>query len=225
VSTPFRSPRGLWLTVLGADQLEALPLDGVGWLGVDLQHGCLEVRDLAGILRVSPVPVLARAASQDPAHLARVLDTGVAGVIVPGVGSGQEAAALVAAARIPPEGRRSTGMSRSALVGGPARPLLLAMVETAEGLAAAEGIARRPGVDGVFVGPYDLSLSLGRPSVVDPEVVAGIRRVAQVAAGAGVLAGAFSGSRELDPLLPPLDLVAVDSDVAALRLGVAALLD
>lgn len=224
MSAPFRSPRGLWLTVLGADQLEALPLEGAGWLGVDLQHGCLEVRDLAGILRVSPVPVLARAASQDTAHLARVLDTGVAGVIVPGVGSGQEAAALVAAARIPPEGRRSTGMSRSALVGGPARPLLLAMVETAEGLAAAEDIAGCPGVDGVFLGPYDLSLSLGRPSVVDDEVVEGIRRVARVAAGAGVLAGTFSGSRELDPLLPPLDLVAVDSDVAALRLGAAALL-
>src|SRR5690606_6241503 len=98
--TTFPTPRGLWLTVLGPDALEALPLDGIGWLGVDLQHGSLEARDLPGILRVCRVPVLARAASQDAAHLARVLDTGVDGVIVPGVGSGEEAAALVAAVRL-----------------------------------------------------------------------------------------------------------------------------
>lgn len=222
--TPFPSPRGLWLTVLGPDALEALPLDGVGWLGVDLQHGSLEVRDLPGILRVCRVPVLARAASQDAAHLARVLDTGVDGVIVPGVGSGEEAAALVAAVRLPPEGRRSTGLTRSAVVGGPERPLLLPMVETAEGLAAAADIAGCPGVDGVFVGPYDLSLSLGRPAVVDDEVVAAIHQVVAVAREAGVLAGAFSGNRDLDGLLPDLDLVAVDTDVTALQQGVAGLL-
>lgn len=221
--TTFGSPRGLWLTVLGADALEAVPLAGVGWVGVDLQHGRLEVADLAGILRASPVPVLARTASQDAAHLARVLDTGVAGVIVPGVGSGDEAAALVSAVRLPPEGRRSTGLSRSALVGGPERPLLLPMVETAEGLRAAADIAGCPGVDGVFVGPYDLSLSLGRPSVVDEEVVTAIHHVVATARGAGVLAGAFSGSRDLDGLLPELDLVAVDTDVTALRQGVAGL--
>jgi 4-hydroxy-2-oxoheptanedioate aldolase len=219
----FGSARGLWLTLLGADALEALPLAGVGWLGVDLQHGRLEVADLAGILRVSRVPVLARSASQDPGHLARVLDTGVDGVIVPGVGSGDEAAALVRAVRLPPEGGRSTGLSRSALVGGPERPLLLPMVETAEGLAAVERIASCPGVDGVFVGPYDLSLSLGRPSVVDDEVVAAIHHVARTARDRGVMAGAFAGNRELDGLLPELDLLAVDTDVTALRQGVSSL--
>lgn len=217
------SPRGLWLTVLGADALEAVPLDGVGWLGVDLQHGCLEVADLIGILRVSTVPVLARTASQDAAHLARVLDTGVAGVIVPGVDSGEQAAELVSAARFPPDGRRSSGLSRSALVGGPERPLLLPMVETCGGLASVAEIAGCPGVDGVFVGPYDLSLSLGRPSVVDAEVVAAIHHVAQTAREKGVLVGAFSADRNLDGQLPELDLMAVDTDVTALRQGVAGL--
>lgn len=223
VTTPFRSPHGLWLTVLGADALEAVPFEGVGWVGVDLQHGRLEVADLAGILRVSPVPVLARTASQDAAHLARVLDTGVAGVIVPGVGSGQEAAALVSAVRFPPEGRRSSGLSRSALVGGPASPLLLPMVETRGGLEAVADIVGCDGVDGVFVGPYDLSLSLGRPSVVDEEVVAAIHHVAATARRQGVLVGAFSADRNLDRRLPGLDLLGVDTDVGAIRLGMAQL--
>lgn len=217
-------PRGLWLTMLTADALEALPADGIGWIGVDLQHGTLEVADLPGILRVAPAPVVARAASQDGAHLGRVLDTGVAGVIVPGVESVAHAEALVQAVRLPPAGRRSTGLTRTALVGGPGRPLLLPMIETRGALEDVEQITALEEVDGVFVGPYDLSLSLGRPSVVDDEVVAAIGRVWDVARSHGVLAGVFSGNRELDQLLPDgLDLVAVDTDVTALGLGMGEL--
>ncbi|GAA5168090.1 HpcH/HpaI aldolase family protein [Ornithinimicrobium tianjinense] len=217
--------RGLWLCVLGADALELLPTDGIGWLGVDLQHGVYDVAHLPGLLRVAQVPVLARAASQDPGHLARVLDTGVAGVIVPGVESPADVESLVAAVRFPPEGRRSTGLTRAVLVGGPERPLLLPMVETRGALETVEEIAAVPGVDGLFVGPYDLSLSLGRPGVTDADVVAGIARVREVTRERGLLAGAFSAHRELDPQLPAdLDLVAVDTDITALRQGVAGLL-
>lgn len=215
--------RGLWLTVLGPAALEALPTAGVGWLGVDLQHGQYEVVDLLDLLRVTTVPVLARAASHDPAHLARVLDTGVAGVIVPGVESAAQAAALVSAVRLPPEGGRSTGLSRSAIVGSPRRPLLLAMIETRRGLESVEDIAGAPGLDGLFVGPYDLSLSLGRPSVVDEEVVAAIRTVTATARRHELLAGAFSAHRGLDRLLPQLDLVGVDTDVTVLAAGMAGL--
>ncbi|MFX0538895.1 HpcH/HpaI aldolase family protein [Ornithinimicrobium sp. Y1847] len=225
--TTFASARGLWLCVLGADELEMLPMGGLGWLGVDLQHGRYDVTHLPAILRVAGVagvPVLARAASQDAGHLARVLDTGVAGVIVPGVRSLAEAEALVRAVRFPPVGERSTGLTRSTVVGGPERPLLLPMVETRGALEEVEQIAALEKVDGVFVGPYDLSLSLGRPGVTDEQVVAAIGRVRDAAREAGVLVGAFSGSRELDPLLPSdLDLVAVDTDVTVLREGMAAL--
>ena len=71
--------------------------------------------------------------------------------------------------------------------------------------AAVDEIAGCPGVDGVFVGPYDLSLSLGRPLVVDDEVVAAIATVVASARRLGELAGAYSGNRALEPLLPPLD--------------------
>ncbi|WP_131105691.1 HpcH/HpaI aldolase family protein [Ornithinimicrobium sufpigmenti] len=224
--TDLTSPMGLWLGLLGPDSLEALPTEGLGWLGVDLQHGRYDVADLTGLLRVARVPVLARAASQAADHLARVLDTGVDGVIVPGVESTAQAAALVQAVRFPPEGVRSTGVTRSVLTGGPARPLLLPMVETRGALDDVEAIASLPGVDGVFVGPYDLSLSLARPSVVDDEVVGAIGRVHRAAREAGVLCGAFSGNRDLDPLLPAdLDLVAVDTDVSVVREGARAVLE
>lgn len=219
------SPRGLWLTVLGPDELEVLPMAGLGWLGVDLQHGRYAVEDLPALLRVSQVPVLARADSGDAAHLARILDTGVAGVIVPSVTSAAEVEALVRAVRFPPEGVRSTGLTRGVLTGGPERPLLLPMVETAGALAEVEQIAAVPGVDGLFVGPYDLSLSLGRPGVTDEQVVTAVRQVREVAGAAGLLAGVFSGNRDLDPLLPEeLDLVAVDTDVTVLRSGLTELL-
>lgn len=223
--TTFTSPRGLWLCLIGPAELEALPTAGLGWLGVDLQHGRYDVTDLPGLLRVAQVPVLARAASQDGGHLARVLDTGVAGVIVPGVSSVADAEAVVDAVRFPPEGRRSTGLTRSTLVGGPQRPLLLPMVETAGALRDVGAIAALEGVDGVFVGPYDLSLSLGRPSVTDEQIVGAVEHVRDVARSHGVLAGVFSGDRDLDPLLPgDMDLVGVDTDVTVLRLGLAALL-
>lgn len=217
--------RGLWLCVLGPDELEVLPQRGLGWLGVDLQHGRYDVTDLPGLLRVAQVPVLARAASQDPGHLARVLDTGVAGVIVPGVRSVAEAQALVRAVRFPPEGERSTGLTRAVLTGATEQPLLLPMVETAGALEDVEAIAALPGVDGLFVGPYDLSLSLGRPGVTDEQVTGAITRVREVTREHGLIAGVFSGSRELDPQLPEdMDLVAVDTDVTVLREGLGALL-
>ena len=84
-------------------------------------------------------------------------------------------------------------------------------------------IAATPGVDGIFVGPYDLSLALGRPGVTDDEAVAAIRTVASAARDAGLLAGAFAADRELEKALPELDLLAVDTDVTALRAGVAAI--
>lgn len=225
MTTPtFIFPRGLWLCVTGPDALEMLPTEGIGWFGVDLQHGRYDVADLAGLLRATDVPVVARAASQDAGHLARVLDTGVAGVIVPGVEGVADVEALVQAVRFPPEGRRSTGLTRSVAVGGPERPLLLPMVETRGALEEVEEMAAVAGVDGLFVGPYDLSLSLGRPGVTDEQVVAGIRRVAEVAGAAGLLRGAFSANADLDPMLPELDLVAVTTDTQALAAGVQMLL-
>src|SRR5204863_9227053 len=116
-------------------------------------------------------------ASHDEAQLARVLDAGVDGVIVPAVESAEQAAELVQAAYVPPRGRRSMGLARVSLLGRRDQPLLLPMVETRAGLDHLGDLRGVEGVDGTFVGPYDLSLSLGQKSVLEAPVVSAIASV------------------------------------------------
>jgi 2-keto-3-deoxy-L-rhamnonate aldolase RhmA len=221
------SGRGLWLSFLGPFGLEALAASAaagrIDWLGVDLQHGDIEPQDVAPLLRATDLPVLVRLSSHDPAHLARMIDTGAAGVIVPGVETAAQASQLVAAASLPPLGRRSTGLCRAALAPTRERPLLLAMVETAAGLAAADQIAEVDGIDGIFVGPYDLSLSLGEPAVTTDRMLAAIADVAAAARRWGRSFGVFSGNPELTARLPEVDLLGVATDAAVLQAGLDAL--
>ncbi|MFE6646134.1 HpcH/HpaI aldolase/citrate lyase family protein [Nocardioides sp. NPDC057772] len=220
--------RGLWVTFLTPFGLEVVAGSGADWIGVDLQHGDLHLAQLAPLLRATDAPVLARLGSHDPAALARAIDAGVDGVIVPTVESAAEAERLVAAAHLPPRGRRSGGHARAGLVGAPERPLLLPMVETRRGLAAADEIAAIPGIDGIFVGPYDLALSLGKP-VRSEKVLDAIHEALAAARRHGRITGAFTGDpglvADLDERGAVLDLHAVDTDAAALRAGLAALLE
>jgi 4-hydroxy-2-oxoheptanedioate aldolase len=211
--------RGLWVTFLSPFGLELAGGCGAEWIGIDIQHGDLGIDDVAPLARVSPVPVLVRLASHDAAQLARVLDAGVYGVIVPAVESAGQAAALVQAAYFPPRGRRSMGLARVSLLGRRDQPLLLPMVETRAGLDNVDDILGVEGVDGTFVGPYDLSLSLGCASTVDATVVAAITSVIDRTRSQGRISGIFTGNRELTGLLPAVDLLGVDTDAAALRSG------
>jgi len=217
---PARTGRpGLWLTFLTPFGLEVAATSGAEWIAIDVQHGDLDVADVAPLARVSPIPVLVRLASHDGAHLARVLDAGVDGVIVPAVESAAQAGQLVQAACFPPRGRRSQGMARAALLGPRDQPLLLPMIETRAGLEHLDDILGVDGVDGVFVGPYDLALSLGRESVLDGAVVSAIESVIGRTRGRERITGIFTGNRELTGLLPAVDLLGVDTDAAALRAG------
>ena len=102
-------------SVLGAPPTGS-PADGdragIQWLGLDLQHGDLGLHDVVPLLRVAEragVPVFPRMSSHAADAIGRVVDAGAPGVIVPGVESAEEAAALVRAIRLPPAGARSTG--------------------------------------------------------------------------------------------------------------------
>ena len=217
--------RGLWLTFLSPFGLELAGGCGAEWIGIDIQHGDLDIADVAPLARVSPVPVLVRLASHDEAQLGRVLDAGVDGVIVPAVESADQARQLVQAAYFPPRGRRSKGLARVSLLGRRDQPLLLPMVETRAGLDHLDDILGIDGVDGIFIGPYDLSLSLGQKSALDDSVVSAITSVIDRTRERGRITGIFTGNRQLTAAIPAVDLLGVDTDAAALRAGLKALFD
>jgi 4-hydroxy-2-oxoheptanedioate aldolase len=130
-----------------------------------------------------------RVARNDPFELGNALDLGAAGVIVPMVDDAQAAARAVAACRYAPAGTRSFGVLRGA---AGREPVCLVMIETRAGLEHVEEIVRTPGLDGVYVGPGDLALSLGlEPArrLQHPELLAAIERVRAACESAGVMAG------------------------------------
>jgi 4-hydroxy-2-oxoheptanedioate aldolase len=229
--------RGLWISFLSAYGLEAVlgaRLDSaadagggaaaIEWVGLDLQHGDLDLHDVVPLLRVAGragVAVFPRMSSHAADAIAKVVDAGVHGVIVPGVDSAQQAAGLVRAIRLPPMGGRSTGAARTSLgVTDVGEPLLFPMVETSAGLEAAADIAAVEGVDGIFIGPYDLSMSIGcRPG--EEPVMTAIASVVDIVRSVGKIVGMFAGRADLLALAPTLDLVGVDTDVSAVRHGIA----
>ena len=158
-----------WLA-LGAPVLAELAADaGAQSVVFDLQHGrwgrdALEdaVAAVAG-----RAPTLARSADASDFAIGSALDAGIQGIIVPMISSAAACAQVVAAARFPPLGRRSGGGARPmadfpAYRQATAEALVVGvMIETAEGVAAAEAIAATPGLDLIFIGPSDLSLALG----------------------------------------------------------------
>ena len=198
-----------WLTFEGSLAAEAVAGAGFDAVTVDLQHGAVTFDALgtvvAAIEPTGAVP-FARLPWNDPAAAMRALDLGVRGVIAPMMNSAEEADALVRACRYPPRGIRSYGVVRSAFGTGREQTerandevLVFAQIETVEGLAAAAGICAVDGLDGLYVGPADLSLSLGLSSFADfgdPKLLEALDAILGVARQHGVVPGIHAPSEE-----------------------------
>jgi 4-hydroxy-2-oxoheptanedioate aldolase len=186
---------GVWSQLPGAVTGEVLARTGADFVVVDLQHGAVTEADLPGvtaaITAAGSVP-LVRTRSPSFADIGRPLDLGACGVIVPNVRDAHHAREIVAASRYAPEGGRSIGR----LFGGADQPLVVVMVETATALDDLDAVLTVPGMDGIYVGPGDLSLSL---SLGGADRQADLRRVLSSiitrAAAAGVPVGvhAYNG--------------------------------
>jgi 4-hydroxy-2-oxoheptanedioate aldolase len=166
-----------WLSLEGASSAEVVARAGFDAVTVDLQHGAATIDTLGAVVAaIEPMAVpFVRLPSNDAALAMRVLDVGARGVIGPMVNSAEEANGLARACRYPPRGIRSYGPVRSAFGTGREQTeranqavLVFAQIETAEGLAAVDDICAAD-IDGVYVGPADLSLSLGLRSFADLE--------------------------------------------------------
>jgi 4-hydroxy-2-oxoheptanedioate aldolase len=230
---------GAWAT-LGEPRLaNELAQSGLGWVGLDAQHGHFDdrsVRETLGYQPVSAAPRLVRVASNSAMLIGRALDAGADGVIVPLVSTVADAAAAVAASHYPPHGSRSWGpLHGSRPVHGPGSdggrhpvPLCSVMIETAEALEAVGEIAAVPGVDMIFVGPFDLSLALGLDideMLGSQDVDAPLARIVRACSAAGIEAGAYAGTPERAVVLAGAGFrwIASTTDVGLLALGVESL--
>jgi len=182
---------------------EWLGHSGYDFVVVDMQHGENNLDSVQASLQAlsstNATPVV-RVPGNVSMYIQRVLDLGAYGVIVPQVDTAEAAAEVVANVRYAPNGHRSWGPVRGAIYGGSdyftnaaSELLTLVMLESAEALANARDILAVDGVDGCFVGPADLGISLGHsPDTlpnVHPEVDAAIAAIAQAAKANGKIAG------------------------------------
>lgn len=186
---------GLWSLLPGPVTGEVLARTGADYVVVDLQHGAVAEDELPGvaaaITAAGSVP-LVRTRSPSFADVGRPLDLGACGVVVPNVRDAAHAREVVAATRYAPAGGRSIGR----LSGGADEPLVLVMVETATALDDLDAVLAVEGLDGVYVGPGDLSLSLQLTGADHEEELRGILSSIIARAGAaGVPVGvhAYSG--------------------------------
>lgn len=168
-----------WLTIASPYAAEVMGHQGFEAVTVDMQHGMIGFEQAVGMfqaLSATPALPLARVSRNDPALIMQMLDAGAYGIICPMISSAEEAQSFVSACRYPPLGTRSFGPARGLLYGGPDyfqranhEILTLAMIETRAGLDALEAILAVAGLDGIFVGPNDLSLALGKAPKSEPD--------------------------------------------------------
>ncbi len=229
-----------WLSIGSSFTAEIMAGQGYDSLTIDLQHGALDYADALGMLqamRASGVAPLARVAWLDPGAIMKALDAGAYGVICPMVNSRAEAERFVACLRYPPLGLRSFGPTRVGFAAGPdyfdranAEVVGLAMIETAEAMANLDAIVATPGLDGVYIGPADLTLGVTAGRLApgldreEPEMVAAIDRILAAAKAAGIRAGIHCGGPDYAAaaIRRGFDLVTVSNDVRLLAAAAAA---
>ena len=223
-----------WLSCSSTYVAEVLSHIGYDSVTVDLQHGMFGDGAAISLLHAigsGPAIPMARPSALDGAQIGKLLDGGAYGIICPSIDSAEQAQALVSYCRYPPTGRRSFGPSRGLLYGGSdyvdcadTTILVWAMIESTAAVNRLDEILDVSGLDGVYVGPNDLALSLGgrpgdgRTASIVEELQA---KVATTARSRGRLAGSFcTDGREACRLIElGYHLVTPGNDVALLRDG------
>lgn len=195
-----------WLHLPLTYTAESMARLGFDSITCDMQHGMISYSDLvpmlSGIATTSTVPMV-RVSALDPALIGKVLDAGALGIICPMINTAEDARMLVASCRYAPEGSRSYGPNRAIFWGSDyvekSKEIIMpiAMIETQEAIDNLPEILQTEGLAGIYIGPADLSLSLGQAPSVEPDypnVTAAISYIAETATKAGVPVGIHTGS-------------------------------
>ena len=200
---------GTIITLPSPEIAEIFRSCGFDWLFVDLEHGSLSVGDAQAILQAaSPdLPCAVRVPASDEAWMKRVLDIGSAGIIVPMVRTAEEVEKSVRLCKYTPEGIRSVGIARAHGYGrnfheyvasANDETAVIVQIEHVDAVNDIENILEVPGIDCLFVGPYDLSASMGKTGLTTyPEVQAAISHVRDCAERAKMPLGIFGATTDV----------------------------
>ena len=220
-----RTQLGLWVALANAYSTELIAGIGYDWLLVDGEHAPNDVRSVLaqlqavasaqqafGDLRSHPVVRVPLGTGEaGTALIKQFLDTGAQTILVPMVDTAEQAAQVAAACRYPPEGVRGMGSALARSSRWQAYPqyvheanrqvCLLVQAETVQAMGNLDAIAATPGVDGVFIGPADLSASMGHPGNpghhdVQAAIHDGIARILRAGKAPGILATTESQARQ-----------------------------
>jgi 2-keto-3-deoxy-L-rhamnonate aldolase RhmA len=193
---------GSWMSMAHVSIAEILATAGYDWVVVETEHSAIDVSETLRLLialeRWNVVP-LVRLAWNDPVQAKAVLDSGAAGVLVPMVNTREDAERAVRAVKYPPLGARGVGLARAQgygqafseyVAGANDATLLMIQIEHVDAVRNIEEILSVPGIDGTFIGPYDLSASLSIPGELShPSLIDAQKRVLNATRARGLAAG------------------------------------
>lgn len=202
---------GCFLTHPQPSLAELIALQGWDFLVFDAEHGPLQPHDVQSLCLAAEyreVTPIVRVTTNQPHIILRFLDTGAHGVHVPWVNTPEEVESAVSAVKYGPRGRRGLAGSRASdwgqyesigeyTIRANRETMVIIHIETIEAVEAIEEYVQIDGVDVLFLGPTDLSHSIGHPGELDhPDVVSAMDRVADVVTGSDKVLGVYAGSEQ-----------------------------
>ena len=224
-----------WLAVPSSFSAEVMANQGWDSLTIDMQHGLIDYPNAVNMLQAistTETTPIARVNWNEPGQIMKILDAGCYGIICPMVSNRKEAENFVQACQYPPKGYRSFGPIRASIYGGEDYAkhadneiLKLAMIETKEALEKLDEILDTPNLDGIYIGPADLSLAVGEEPSFDKaentKAYKEILRILEAAKKRNLLAGLHNGTAEYAKkmLSKGFNLVTVGSDSRFIAAG------
>ena len=225
-----------WCSIPSAVTAEMMSMNDFDSITIDMQHGLVDYQVALNILQVisgSDKTPMVRVPWNEPGIIMKSLDAGALGIICPMINTPEDAINFVGATRYAPEGHRSSGPTRALMVHGAnyhneanQKIISLAMIETVEALENVEKIAATEGLTGIYIGPSDLSISMGfNPGLdrVEPEMISAINKIYDACKSNNIKVGihCLSPTYLKEKLSNGYDLATLASDVRIYAEGIS----
>jgi 4-hydroxy-2-oxoheptanedioate aldolase len=224
-----------WCSIPSAVTAEMMSMNDFDSITIDMQHGLVDYQMALNMLQVisgSGKTPMVRVPWNEPGIIMKSLDAGALGIICPMINTPEDATNFVGATKYAPVGHRSSGPTRAMMVHGSEyhnesndNIISLAMIETVEALDNVEKIAATEGLTGIYIGPSDLSISMGYKPGLDrsePEMVEAIKRIETACINNNIKVGihCLSPSYLKDKLSNGYNLATLASDVRIYSAGI-----